>query len=336
MSEKRQVWRLRKRPDGDIANGDLEFVTESMPEISDGQVLIKVQYLSLDPTNRIWMSDKEQYMPPVVINDPMRGGIAGTVVASRSEALPVGTLVTGGGEWASHIVSAPPFVGKVDLPEGMALSTVFGSLGGTGWTAYCGFLNICDPKPGETLVVSAAAGAVGSLVGQIGKIKGCRVIGIAGGAEKCRYVVEELGFDACIDYRNQDVGAELDRLCPDGIDMNFENVGGDIMNSVLFRMKLFGRMALCGLISTYNDGAPAAVPNPWELMLMRRLKVQGFIVVDYVHQFAEASEQLGKWWAEGKIKTREDIRPGLENAVTVIRDLYTGGNNGKLLIEVAP
>ncbi len=334
MADNRKVWRLRKRPDGDIADSDLEFVTEAMPVCGEGQVLIAVDYLSLDPTNRIWMSDMEQYMPPVGIDDPMRGGVAGRVVESRNDSFPVGTVVSGLGEWATHFLGIPPFVGALPVPDGIPLETMFGSFGGTAWTAYCGFLNICDPKPGEVLVVSSAAGAVGSLVGQIAKIKGCTVIGIAGGAEKCRYVTEELGFDHCIDYRSQDVGAELDRLCPGGIDMNFENVGGDIMEAVVSRMRHFGRMALCGMISTYNDGAPETVPNSWTNILMRRLKIQGFIVTDFAAQFAEASQNMVGWWAEGKLKTREDVRPGLENALTALGDLYTGKNNGKLMIKV--
>jgi NADPH-dependent curcumin reductase len=331
----RHVWRLRHRPERDITEKDLDYVTEPMPHCGDGQVLIAIDYLSLDPTNRIWMSDMEQYMPPVGINDPMRGGITGRVTKSHHPDLPVGTLVSGLGEWATHIVAAPPYVGPLPSVPGIPVETQFGSLGGVGWTAYCGFLNICDPKPGETLVVSAAAGAVGSLVTQIGKLKGCRVIGIAGGAEKCRYVVNELGADACIDYRNQNVAEELDRLCPDGIDMNFENVGGEIMQAVTERMRLFGRMALCGLISTYNSGPADQVPNPWTNILMRRLTVRGFIVSDFAHQFAEASQQLAQWWLEGKLKTREDIRPGLENVLSAINDLYTGGNRGKLLIKVS-
>jgi NADPH-dependent curcumin reductase len=336
MSQLRQVWRLRKRPAGNIAPGDLEFLTEPMPEIADGEALVQVRYLSMDPANRIRMSDREQYRAPVRIDDVMGGGIAGKVVASRNKALPVGTVVSGWGEWASHVVSTPSTVSKLVQPPGMPLATLYGSLGATGWTAYFGLLDICDPKPGETLVVSAAGGAVGSIVGQIGKIKGCRVIGIAGGAEKCAYVVDEFGFDACIDYHSQNVAAELDRLCPDGVDINFENVGGESMNAVVARMKLFGRMVICGLISTYNDSASATVPNPWERMLMRRLKFQGLVVADYAQQFPAASEQMSQWWADGKLKTKEDIRPGLENAVAVLSELYRGGNRGKLLLEVSP
>jgi NADPH-dependent curcumin reductase len=335
MTNHRTVWKLRRRPQGAIADQDLEFLSEAMPLCGDGQLLIAVDYLSLDPTNRIWMSDMEQYMPPVGIGDAMRGGIAGRVMESKNPAFPVGTLVSGLGEWASHFVTSPPFVGPLALPDGIALETMFGSLGAVGWTAYCGLLNICDPKPGEILVVSAAAGAVGSLVGQIGKIKGCSVIGIAGSTEKCRYVTQELGFDHCIDYRSQDVGEELDQLCPDGIDINFENVGGEIMHAVSSRLRLHGRMALCGMISTYNDLVAERVPNPWNNILMRRIKVQGFIVSDYVAQFGEASQQLSRWWLEGGIKTREDIRPGLENALKALRDLYTGRNQGKLMVKVS-
>ncbi|WP_310497736.1 NADP-dependent oxidoreductase, partial [Sandarakinorhabdus sp.] len=191
-----------------------------------------------------------------------------------------------------------------------------------------------QPKPGETLVVGAAAGGVGQIVGQIGKIKGCRVIGIAGGKAKCDYVVNELGFDACIDYKSQDVGAELDRLAPDGIDINFEQVGGDIMVQVLKRMKLFGRMPLCGMISGYNSTDGAEPPGFWTMMLMRRLTVRGFIVTDFAARFGESGAALAGWMLSGQLKTRQDIRPGLENAAETVKELYTGGNFGKLLIEV--
>jgi NADPH-dependent curcumin reductase CurA len=185
-------------------------------------------------------------------------------------------------------------------------------------------------------VVSAAAGGVGQIVGQIGKIMGCKVIGIAGGKAKCDYVVDELGFDACIDYKSQDVGAELDRLTPDGIDINFEQVGGDIMVAVLKRMKLFGRIPLCGMISSYNATEADEPPGFWTMMLMRRLTVRGFIVTDFADRFAESGQAMLGWMLQGKLKTRQDIRPGLENAATAVKDLYTGGNFGKLLVEVTP
>jgi NADPH-dependent curcumin reductase CurA len=313
----RNVWRLAKRPVGDIADGDLVYGQEALPELQDGQFSLRVIYLSLDPTNRIWMSDQEQYMPPVVIGDAMRGGIVGRVVESRKDGVNPGDLYAGLGEWADHMVSDGAFMSRLPEIPGVSLAASFGTLGGVGPTAYFGLLDIGKPKPGETLVVSAAAGGVGQIVGQIGKIKGCRVIGIAGGKAKCDYVVNELGFDACIDYKSQDVGAELDRLAPDGVDINFEHVGGDIMVAVLKRMKQFGRIALCGMISSYNATEATEPPGFWTMILMRRLTIRGFIVTDFAERFAESGAALLGWMMEGK-------------------DLYSGGNFGKLLVEVTP
>lgn len=334
----RQVWKLARRPEGDIAEGDLVFESEAAPEPQDGEALVEVIYLSLDPTNRIWMSDREQYMPPVEIGAPMRGGICGRVVKSRADDLPEGTIVAGLGEWASHVIVQPGTVSPLQIPPGVDLAAVYGTFSGVGMTAYFGLLDIGQPKEGETLVVAAAAGGVGQLVGQIGKIKGCKVIGIAGGPEKCAFITDELGFDHAIDYKAEDVGDALDRLAPDGIDINFENVGGPIMKEVMDRMNLFGRVPLCGLISQYNaegqtqGGAPAY----WETILMRRLTIRGFIVTDFAPRFAEAVQQLGAWMAEGKLQTRQDVRKGLESANDYVKLLYSGGNFGKLLVEVSP
>jgi NADPH-dependent curcumin reductase len=330
----RNVWRLARRPVGDIADGDLEFVTEALPALADGQFLLRLTYLSLDPTNRIWMSDQEQYMPPVDIGAGMRGGVCGRVVESRKDGVAVGDLFAGLGEWTDLMVTDGTGLSRLPEIPGIPLAAAFGTLGLVGPTAYFGLLDIGQPKPGETLVVSAAAGGVGQIVGQIGKIKGCRVIGIAGGPAKCAWVVDELGFDACIDYKSQDVGAALDRLAPEGIDINFEQVGGDIMVAVLHRMKWFGRMPLCGLISGYNAVDAAEPPGFWTQMLMRRLTVRGFIVTDFAPRFAESGMALAGWMLEGSMKTRQDIRPGLGNAATAVKDLYTGGNFGKLMIEV--
>ncbi|EMD83805.1 NADP-dependent oxidoreductase [Pacificimonas flava] len=334
----RQVWRLARRPEGDIDKGDLTFTEEEQRAPEAGEALVEVIYLSLDPTNRIWMSDREQYMPPVEVGDPMRGGICGRVVSSRAPGLPEGTLVAGLGEWASHVIVEEGKVSPMRGVEGLPLAAAFGTFGGVGMTAYFGLLDIGQPQAGETLVVSAAAGGVGQIVGQIGKIKGCRVIGIAGGAEKCRFITEDLGFDHAIDYKNEDVGAALDRLAPDGVDIDFENVGGPIMQAVLERMNNFGRIPLCGLISQYNErgetqgGAPAY----WETMLMRRLTVRGFIVTDFAPRFSEAAAQLGQWLAEGRLTTRQDVRQGLDRADDYVKLLYSGGNFGKLLVEVSP
>jgi len=332
----RNVWRLAKRPVGDIADGDLIYGNEALPALQDGEFSLRVTYLSLDPTNRIWMSDQEQYMPPVVVGAPMRGGVAGRVVESRKDGVDPGDLFAGLGEWADIMISDGTGLSRLPEIPGVPLAASFGTLGLVGPTAYFGLLDIGKPQPGETLVVGAAAGGVGQIVGQIGKIMGCKVIGIAGGKAKCDYVVNELGFDACIDYKSQDVGTELDRLAPEGVDINFEQVGGDIMVAVLKRMKLFGRMPLCGMISSYNATEGDEPPGFWTMMLMRRLTVRGFIVTDFAPRFAESGQALLGWMMAGKLKTRQDIRPGLENAATAVKDLYSGGNFGKLLVEVTP
>ncbi len=335
MSDTRHVWRLAKRPVGDIADSDLAYEREAIPPLADGQFLLQVGYLSLDPTNRIWMSDQEQYMPPVGLGDPMRGGVVGRVVASRKAGVEPGQLMAGLGEWASHMVSDG--VGMSAFPEipGISVAQAFGTFGVVGPTAYFGLLDIGQPKPGETLVVAAAAGGVGQIVGQIGKLKGCKVIGIAGGADKCRFITEELGFDHAIDHKSEDIGAALDRLAPDGVDINFEQVGGKIMSAVVSRMKLFGRMPLCGMISGYNATDAQEEAGRWTLILMRRLTVRGFIVTDFAPRFPEAFGQLAQWMLEGKVKTRQDIRPGLEHALESVKLLYSGGNMGKLLVEVS-
>ena len=331
----RHVWKLAHRPVGDIADGDLVYSAEPMPVPGPGQFVLRVIYLSLDPTNRIWMSDQEQYMPPVEIGAGMRGGVCGRVAASNKPGVNVGDLYAGLGEWADYILTDGTGMGPLPELPGISLAESFGTLGLVGPTAYFGLLDIGKPQPGETLVVSAASGGVGQIVGQIGKIKGCKVIGIAGGKAKCDYVVNELGFDACIDYKSQDVGAELDRLAPEGIDINFEQVGGPIMEAVLARMKLFGRVPLCGMISQYNDSV-AEPPAIWTMMLMRRLTIRGFIVTDFMPRFGEAAMEMAGWLMTGKLKTRQDIRKGLENAAATVKDLYSGGNFGKLLVEVTP
>jgi hypothetical protein len=336
MADTRRVWRLAKRPVGEIADSDLEFREEAVPALAEGQFLLAVGYLSLDPTNRIWMSDMEQYMPPVGLGEPMRGGVVGRVVASRNPAFPQGALAAGLGEWASHMVTDGTGMSLMPEIPGISIPQAFGTFGVVGPTAYFGLLDIGQPKPGETLVVGAAAGGVGQIVGQIGKLKGCRVIGIAGGAGKCRFVTEELGFDAAIDYKAEDVGAALDRHAPDGVDINFEQVGGPIMSAVIERMKLFGRIPLCGMISGYNATDAREEPGRWTLILMRRLTVRGFIVTDFAPRFPEAFQALAGWMLEGKLKTRQDIRPGLEHAREAVKLLYSGGNFGKLLVEVAP
>ncbi len=335
MTRMNRQWRLARRPVGDIQDGDLEFVTVPVPALEDGQVLVRNVYLSLDPTNRIWMSDMDQYMPPVQIGEVMRGGTVGVVEESRDPALPVGTpVIPFLSGWQEYVVT--PGSACSAIPPGFPMSAILSSMGLTGVTGYFGLLEIGKPKAGETLVVSAGAGAVGSIVGQIGKIKGCRVIGIAGSEDKCRWITQELGFDGAINYKQEDVGASLDRLCPQGIDINFENVGGPIMDAVINRMNNFGRMALCGMISTYNAQGPVPGPASFPAILMHRLTVQGFIVSDYIGRWGEAVAQIGTWVSEGKIKYKVHIEKGLEHAPQTVKRLFTGDHDGKLLVEISP
>ncbi len=339
MQQNRQ-WRLRRRPVGDISEGDLELVTSAVPVPGQGEILVRNVYLSLDPTNRIWMSDQEQYMPPVGIGEVMRGGTLGVVEASNHPGFAVGDRVRPGlGGWQDYTIAPGdgPFAAK-KLPAipGVPMTTFLSALGSTGATAYFGLLKVGQAQAGETIVVSAAAGAVGQIVGQIAKIKGCRVVGIAGAPDKCRYVVDELGFDACIDYRRENVAAALKKHCPDGIDVDFENVGGEIMDAVIAHMNRNGRIALCGLISQYN--ASDRVPGPYNfpLILMKRLKVQGFIIIDFMPQLAEFVAEMGPWIAAGSIKDRVTVVDGLERALKALGMLFSGGNTGKLLIRIGP
>ena len=330
-------WILQSRPSGEINGDNLAFVTTELPDLQDGEVLIRNVYLSLDPTNRIWMSDQEQYLPPVQIGATMRGGTIGVVEASRSERFAPGVLVNPGlGGWEDFTIAAGSGVSAVPQIPGVPLTAFMSVLGATGLTAYFGLTEIGKPKPGETVVVSAAAGAVGSIVGQIAKLKGCRVIGIAGGAAKCRWIVDELGFDDAIDYKAEDVGAALARLCPQGVDIDFENVGGPIMDAVIARMNNHGRMVLCGMISSYNATRPPQGPANFGRVLMRRLTIQGFIILDYLPRAAEAFGVLAPWVLSGQIKWKTQVVEGLENAADAVKRLFTGDHDGKLLIGIAP
>jgi len=335
MTDANRVWRLRKRPTGMIDNDTLSFDREPVPQLGEGQFLVRVNYLSLDPTNRIWMSDMEQYMPPVALGDAMRGVVCGTVLESRSTAVAAGEIVSGVGVWADYQLGSPATFHKLASPQGVSTAEAFGLFTGAGPTAYFGLLDVGKPRAGETVVVSAAAGAVGSIVGQIARIKECRVVGLAGSDKKCRWLVEELGFDAAIDHKRPDLPLALHRACPDGVDVYFDNVGGEVLDACLQQMNLNGRIPTCGLISQYN--ATAAVPGPknYASILVKRLTVQGFIVLDYVPRYPEAIGALADWMRQGKLKFRVDLREGLENAVSALRMLFTGENLGKLMIHVS-
>ena len=327
---------LKTRPVGRIDRSNFDLVESPIPEPGEGEALLRNLYLSLDPTNRIWMTDIPQYMPPVKIGEVMRGGGVAQVVASKSSRFKIGDLVTGLVGWQDYHLLKDGEPGRASVvPKGLPipLPTMMAACGTTGLAAYFGLLELGKPKPGDTVVVSAAAGAVGSVVGQIAKLKGCRTVGIAGGREKCRLIKEEFGYDEAVDYKAADWREQLAAATPNGIDINFENVGGEIMEAILPRMNLYSRMPLCGLISGYNADTPYKIDiSP---MLMRRIGVQGFIIMDFAPKFGEAVAQLAQWVTEGKLKSRETIVDGLENAPTAINMLFDGGNVGKLLIKVA-
>lgn len=330
-------WVLSKRPDGEADGENLQLVESDIRSLKLGEVLIRNIYLSLDPTNRIWMSDRDQYLPPVNIGDVMRGGTIGVVESTRSERFAVGDIVMPAqGGWQEYVIADEKSAWRVKTRQDVPLTAYLSVLGATGYTAYFGLLDVCKPQAGEVLAVSAAAGAVGSIVGQIAKIKDIKVVGIAGGSVKCHWLVDDLGFDAAINYRNEDVGTSLDKHCPAGLDMNFENVGGAIMDAVFSRLRLNGRMALCGMISTYNDEGPMRGPSDFGHILMNRLTIRGFIVIDYAARFREAMADLSKWIADGRIQWKDHVIDGLESAVPALDLLFTGKNDGKLLVKVSP
>jgi NADPH-dependent curcumin reductase CurA len=336
MATTNQTWVLRSRPVGAISDTDLELVESQMPDLADAHVRVRTVYLSLDPTNRIWMSDKDAYMPPVAIGDGMRGGGIGVVQESRHSGVETGAIVNVGlAQWARYNDVQGDMVTVLPSLPGLPLTAFMGPLGVTGMTAYFGLMDIGKPRAGDTLVVSAAAGAVGSMVGQIGKIHGCRVVGLAGSEDKCRWLTEVAGFDAAINYRKEDVGAALDRHCPDGIDINFENVGGAIMDEVIARLNDFSRMPLCGLISSYNDTEPTPGPYNFENLLMRRTLLKGFIILDYLDRFPEGMEAMAGWLMAGKIRFETDVVEGLENAPASLERLFSGKNLGKLVVRVS-
>lgn len=318
-----------------VKDSDFQWAEEPVADLEDGQVLVRTVYLSLDPTNRIWASETEGYMPPVELGSVMRGMGIGVVEESRNPGFVRGDLVQGLLGWQRYAVSDGR--GLSPLPKGLPvpLETFVAVLNHIGATAYFGLLELGQPKEGETLVVSAAAGAVGSLVGQIGKIKGCRVVGIAGTDEKCDWLTRELGFDGAINRRTADVAAELRRLCPGGIDIYFDNVGGAILDIALGQMKLHGRIPLCGMISGYNAAEPPPGPRHFANILLRRLRVEGFIIIDYADRFMEAAAHLAQWLAAGTLRYRLDLVDGLEQAPRALNRLFTGENTGKLAIRVS-
>jgi len=336
MSSINRQLRLKHRPEGLVRLGDFDLVEEQIPELKDGEVLVRVLYISMDPTNRVWMRDIPQYMPPVAIGEVMRAGGIGRVIQSRSAHYSAGDLVQGMTNWQDYLVfherAGKAYV-RLPADPGVPLPTLLGACGMSGVTAYYGLTDIAPVAAGETLVVSAAAGSVGSIAGQIGKIMGARVVGIAGGTDKCRYLVEQLGFNAAVDYKAEGWKGALKEATPGGIHVNFENVGGEIMRTVLSRMVLGGRVALCGLISGYTGDAKPA--DDFSVIVVNRLVVRGFLVFDY-KKTREAVQALSGWIRDGRLKADETIADGLENAPLVLNRLFDGSHKGKLVLRVDP
>jgi len=328
-------WCLSSRPVGLIKESDFEWREVVLDNIEERQVLVRVIYLSIDPTNRGWVRDIESYLPPVQIGEVMRGMTIGIIEESRHPEYSSGDLVQGLLGWQEYAISNGE--GLTILPKDLPipLTAHFGLFGHIGLSAYFGLLDIAKPKTGETLVVSAAGGAVGSLTGQIEKIYGCRVVGIAGTDEKCRWLTDELGFDAAINYKTQSVLEKLQQYCSNGIDIYFDNVGGEILDIALTLINLKARIVICGLISQYNAESPVPGPYNFVNILIKRARVEGFIVIDYFNQADEAISKLANWLAEGKIKYRVDIIDGLKRAPEAVNMLFDGSHKGKLMVKVS-
>lgn len=326
--------RLARRPVGMPVAEDWQVAQEPMPQIEDGQFLLRTQYVSLDPAMRGWLDDRPSYLPPVAIGEVMRAGTVGEVVQSRHPRYPVGTVVQGGFGVQSYAVSDGRGVTRVDPALGTG-PMYLGVLGITGLTAYFGLLVHGRPRPGDTVVVSGAAGAVGTVVGQLAKISGCRVIGIAGGADKCRLVVEDLGFDAAIDYREGSVRKSLREAAGAGIDVYFDNVGGEVLNAALANLAMHARVVICGAISQYNAEAPVPGPSNYLSLLVRRATMEGFLVFDYEREYAVARTRLAAWVASGQIIAPETIVPAeIDDFHEVFMRLFAGDNVGKLVLQV--
>jgi NADPH-dependent curcumin reductase CurA len=336
MPDRNRRFLLRERPTGRIGPETFELNEEAVPEINDGEALVRVDWISLDPTNRTWINDTPTYLPPVGIGEVMRAGGLGEVVESKNPHYSVGQLVQGLVGWQEYVVASdtmPLF--PVDVAEGVSPSAYLGALGTTGLTAWLGIRDIGKPQPGETVVVSAAAGAVGSVAGQLAKADGARIVGIAGGPEKCRLLTEELGFDAAVDYRTDDWAAQLAAATPNGIDVDFENVGGVIMDAVFARLNIRARVALCGLISGYNSAHPPPGPRAFANLLIQRATLQGFIVLDHLGRAPEAVREIAGLIAAGKLTPLETVVEGFEQLPTAINMLFDGKNVGKLVVKTS-
>ena len=333
-----QQFRLAARPVGLPKRSDWKQTTEAVPELADGEITVKALYLSLDPAMRGWMNEGKSYIRPVAIGEVMRAGGVGVVVASRSDKFAVGDHVSGGigvqAYWSGAAADKTAGFFKID-PRMAPLTTWLNTLGMPGMTGYFGLIESGLPKAGETVVVSGAAGAVGMTVGQVAKHLGCRVVGIAGGKDKCDFVVNELGFDACIDYKNGDVKDGLKQHCPKGVDIYFDNVGGEILDSVLTRINLKARIVICGAISQYNNTSAVKGPANYLSLLVNRARMEGIVVFDYADRYHLGVAAMAKWMKEGSFKSKEDIVDGLDTFPEALLMLFEGKNFGKLVLKVA-
>lgn len=338
MNTVNRQWLLKERPVGMVGPEHFELVESPLPEIdlARGQVLIKTLMLGFDPAMRGWLADEPSYLPPVALGDPMRASGVGQVVESSNDNLPVGSLVQGLLNWQEFSVGDPEgLIPPTPLPDGTPPNLALSVFGTTSLTAYFGLLDVGQPQPGDTVLVSGAAGATGSVVAQIARLKGCRVIGIAGGAEKCAWLVNECKLDGAIDYKSENLEQRIGQLCPEGVNVFFDNVGGDTLEAAITHMADFGRIALCGAIASYND--IEARPGPRNLMILvaRRVRMQGFIVLDYLDRAGEAIDALTGWVMAGEIAWREDIQSGFDNIPATLQRLFDGRNEGKQMLKLA-
>ncbi len=339
MPAANRQFRLAARPVGLPKPGDWNFTSEAVADPADGQVLVKVLQLSLDPAMRGWMNEGRSYIPPVGIGEVMRAGGVGKVVASKNPQFAAGDVVSGGFGIQEYCLVdgkdlARTGLNKIDLRVG-TLSQWLNALGMPGMTAYFGLLEVGQPKAGETVVVSGAAGAVGQTVGQIARLKGCRTVGIAGGKAKCDFVVKELKFDACIDYKGGVVKDGLKEHCPKGVDVYFDNVGGEILDTVLTRINRGARIVICGAISQYNNTTPVKGPANYLSLLVNRARMQGMVVFDYAERYPMAVREIAQWMKEGKLHSKEDVVADIENFPASLNKLFSGENFGKLVLKIA-
>ncbi|MCR9279819.1 MAG: NADP-dependent oxidoreductase [Pseudomonadaceae bacterium] len=335
MTTTNRQFRLAARPQGLVKESDFRYEEAEKPVAADGEFVVKTEYISLDPSMRGQMENRADYVAPLEIGDVMRAGGVGHVIESRNPDYPEGTLVAGTFGMQDYAVVTADMPRVRRLPDGTDPVLALGVLGTTGMTAYFGLLDIGEPTPGDVVLVSGAAGATGSIAGQIAKLKGCRVVGIAGSDDKCNWLLDELGFDGAINYKTADIGAEIDRLCPTGIDIYFDNVGGEILDLALDRIRDNARVVLCGGISRYNATGPVPGPVNYFNLVFRRARMEGFIVLDYADKFEAAGREMSQWIADGALKQQATVKDGFKLLPSALIDLFTGANTGKMMVKTS-